>query len=523
VHIDMKSSPSTLLVLLSGGLLLAASLSVAAQNQVGWALGLGGGATFYGGELSTGNVGTFREQALSERFHLQGRWSPYWATTLRINRGKLAASDQRYAADDYRAARNFSFRTKYLDLALLATCYPLGARRIEPSVSLGLARLYYDTEADLSRNQHPELREAIKLDQVAPAGSPAWVLPVQVALTAKPRAQLAFEVGAQLNFANTDYLDGVSLAGNPNNQDRYGSLYLAATLLLGNLADIDEDGIADAEDECPLKPGTLRTRGCPDNDLDGVPDADDRCPYAAGEASLDGCPDSDADGTPDPYDRCPVEAGPPEALGCPIVDTDGDGVKDHLDDCPLLAGPSDRRGCPAIDTDEDGILDEDDRCPLQFGPVLFEGCPDTDGDGIEDAKDACPEEFGLFDHGGCPEFRTPQEEAQLLSMQLLYFSPNSVELSNYALLDRLSAFLNDHPNYRLQIRGHADATGSDKAVNYISKQRALEVAQYLQDTGVELQRLQTLSRGDDEPLNEAGSLAGQAQNRRVEFTLEPIN
>jgi len=499
------------------------STAAHAQSAARWALGIGAGATFYQGELSMEGFGTFRGQSLSERFYLQRRWSPHWASTLRVNRGGLLGDDQLFKDDPYRAARNFTFETKYVDAALLSTFYPLGELRIEPSVSLGIAKVFYEAKAELTANQHPELFNSIKLDQIADQRSPAWVLPIQVALTAKASNQIAFELGGQLNFAYTDYLDGVSQAGNPNDRDRYGSVYLTATLLLGNMADIDQDGIVDDEDECPLKPGSFRTQGCPDNDLDGIRDSDDRCPYAAGIRELFGCPDSDADGTPDPYDRCPAEAGPAEALGCPIVDTDGDRVDDHLDDCPLLAGPADRRGCPAVDSDQDGILDEDDRCPLQHGLALFEGCPDTDGDGIEDLKDACPEEFGVYDHGGCPEFRSAQEEAQLLSMQLLYFSPNSAELSNYALLDRMADFLRANPDYRLQIKGHADAQGSDKAVNYISKQRAARVRQYFLDVGIEGSRLQILSRGGAEPLSTAQSLAGQARNRRVEFVLEPIN
>jgi hypothetical protein len=52
--------------------------------------------------------------------------------------------------------------------------------------------------------------------------------------------------------------------------------------------DSDGDGIIDAEDLCPLEPGTIETEGCPDADGDGVADEDDFCPKEYGEGD-DGC------------------------------------------------------------------------------------------------------------------------------------------------------------------------------------------------------------------------------------------
>jgi outer membrane protein OmpA-like peptidoglycan-associated protein len=67
------------------------------------------------------------------------------------------------------------------------------------------------------------------------------------------------------------------------------------------VADADQDGIPDAEDECPkAAPGAHpdpKRAGCPvaDADQDGIPDAEDQCPKDAGIVSQDdpkrnGCP-----------------------------------------------------------------------------------------------------------------------------------------------------------------------------------------------------------------------------------------
>lgn len=56
------------------------------------------------------------------------------------------------------------------------------------------------------------------------------------------------------------------------------------------IKDIDGDGIADDEDECPYIKGSAATKGCPDSDGDGIPDLKDQCPMEFGLAELNGCP-----------------------------------------------------------------------------------------------------------------------------------------------------------------------------------------------------------------------------------------
>src|SRR5690606_17493870 len=44
---------------------------------------------------------------------------------------------------------------------------------------------------------------------------------------------------------------------------------------LAELEDSDNDGIEDAEDECPTVAGMAQYNGCPDSDGDGISDKDD--------------------------------------------------------------------------------------------------------------------------------------------------------------------------------------------------------------------------------------------------------
>jgi thermitase len=91
------------------------------------------------------------------------------------------------------------------------------------------------------------------------------------------------------------------------------------------LADRDGDGVENADDKCPSRPGPASDHGCPlDTDHDGVLNDVDACPAAAGPAYLSGCPapsrpvtDRDADGVPDSKDACPDGYGPGSPFGCP--------------------------------------------------------------------------------------------------------------------------------------------------------------------------------------------------------------
>lgn len=81
--------------------------------------------------------------------------------------------------------------------------------------------------------------------------------------------------------------------------------------------DDDQDGVLNAQDNCPTDPGPARTKGCPDADNDGVANVDDLCPFRPGTPSTRGCPDADKDGVIDKEDSCPTEPGLPDWKGCP--------------------------------------------------------------------------------------------------------------------------------------------------------------------------------------------------------------
>ncbi len=110
--------------------------------------------------------------------------------------------------------------------------------------------------------------------------------------------------------------------------------------------DADDDGTADALDNCPLTVNVDQA----DSDNDGTGDACDDCPDDSDKLSAGTCgcgvsdDDSDGDGVPDCFDNCPNDADKlsPGACGCgePEADTDGDLILDCIDNAPDVFNPS---------------------------------------------------------------------------------------------------------------------------------------------------------------------------------------
>ncbi len=110
--------------------------------------------------------------------------------------------------------------------------------------------------------------------------------------------------------------------------------------------------------------------------------------------------DVDQDGVADDADNCPIVANPDQldtdadligdACDPDFTDKDGDGVVDSADTCPLVPnlgvdedadGVDDACDPDFLDGDLDGVVDAVDNCPLVANP----GQEDTDGDGVGDA------------------------------------------------------------------------------------------------------------------------------------------
>ena len=98
------------------------------------------------------------------------------------------------------------------------------------------------------------------------------------------------------------------------------------------------------------------------------------------------------------------------------------------------------------------------------------------------------------------------------------FPVNGATLSGEAksrLTELANKLKNDNRNVYLEIQGYTDATGAPAANLALGAARAEAVRLYLNEQGVALNRMATISYGQDNPVAPNNTRDGRAQNRRV--------
>jgi OOP family OmpA-OmpF porin len=280
---------------------------------------------------------------------------------------------------------------------------------------------------------------------------------------------LALSLKSTVKFYSKE-LDG--LIGNKDGGNRHLQHLLGLSFAFGGESDKDKDGVKDSEDACPEVAGLVGLKGCPDDDGDGIINRDDDCPLKAGLAALDGCPDADGD----------------------------------------------------------GIKDEDDACPDDAGLLALDGCPDADDDGISDADDMCPEEAGPVSNNGCPEIieeepmkeiiTKPEYPISMLEDYVVHFNfekHKKIDFQDEQLLYVVAKVMLANPEAYVSVQGHTDSVGKKAYNQTLSENRAMYVKKFLENAGVNPNRLVIKAFGESKPDATNATEEGRALNRRVEF------
>jgi peptidoglycan-associated lipoprotein len=98
----------------------------------------------------------------------------------------------------------------------------------------------------------------------------------------------------------------------------------------------------------------------------------------------------------------------------------------------------------------------------------------------------------------------------------IFFGYDQYDLSGEArtILDRQAQWLNQYPNTRVTIEGHADERGTREYNLALGERRANAVKNYLVSAGVSASRLNTISYGKEQPAVVGSDAQSWAQNRR---------
>ena len=107
----------------------------------------------------------------------------------------------------------------------------------------------------------------------------------------------------------------------------------------------------------------------------------------------------------------------------------------------------------------------------------------------------------------------------VIPVDQLFFDANKylIKEQSYPALDKLHAFLIKYPKVVIEIGGHTNNIPSHAFCDQLSTNRAREVAKYLFDKGISMDRLKYKGYGKRKPVADNSTREGREKNQRVEI------
>jgi peptidoglycan-associated lipoprotein len=115
-----------------------------------------------------------------------------------------------------------------------------------------------------------------------------------------------------------------------------------------------------------------------------------------------------------------------------------------------------------------------------------------------------------------------QAEKERFENEDIYFDFDSIQLTPEAIdiLAKKGKWLRDNPSARVTIEGHCDNRGTNEYNLALGEGRAQSAKTFLTDLGIDISRLNTISYGEERPLDPQQTEMAWAKNRRVHFVIE---
>jgi len=113
------------------------------------------------------------------------------------------------------------------------------------------------------------------------------------------------------------------------------------------------------------------------------------------------------------------------------------------------------------------------------------------------------------------------DEVRSMLATMIHFEFNKAEIqgADQSLLDQKIAILQKNPGLRIQIAGNCDERGSQEYNLALGNRRANAAKQYLVTHGIDAGRIETVSNGEERPLDAGHTEDAWAKNRRDEFSI----
>ena len=107
----------------------------------------------------------------------------------------------------------------------------------------------------------------------------------------------------------------------------------------------------------------------------------------------------------------------------------------------------------------------------------------------------------------------------LTAVVLFDFDRSDIRPDQQGTLDAKLPLLNANPGLRLRVSGNTDERGSDEYNMALGQRRAAAAKRYLTQHGIDASRVETVSRGEENPTCQGHDESCWSQNRRDEFEI----
>lgn len=116
-------------------------------------------------------------------------------------------------------------------------------------------------------------------------------------------------------------------------------------------------------------------------------------------------------------------------------------------------------------------------------------------------------------------------EGTTIQVNKLFFEANKSTIRNESIptLNEIYAFLTSNRKVVVEIGGHTNNLPAPDMRARLSKQRAEEVAKFLEQKGINRSRLQTRGYGSSKPIADNGTRQGRQKNQRVDIKILQVN
>ncbi len=111
-------------------------------------------------------------------------------------------------------------------------------------------------------------------------------------------------------------------------------------------------------------------------------------------------------------------------------------------------------------------------------------------------------------------------EAFVNEMIHFAFDSSALDAAAQDILKKKAAYLQANPDVRVVIEGHCDERGTVEYNLALGERRAQAAKAFLVNLGIDANRLETISYGEERPIDPGHNEAAWAKNRRDQFVIK---